>query len=156
MKQIRSVVLASVAVMLIVTANACSDSAGPVSPRLDAVYIASSADGNPIPATITSGSDYDILLGDTLTFSSDGKVKVTTVFRQVSSTGTPRETLYAFNSTRPYQIDGKRLTIGNEPCPIGALCIGPDVGEIDESGIRLRHALWNVTTVFFFRTSMDD
>src|SRR4051812_1758359 len=116
MKQIRWAILASAAVALIVTTNACSDSAGPVSPRLNAVYIASSANGNPIPATITTGSEYDVLLADTLTFSLDGRVRVSTVFRHVYSSGTPREELYALNFSRPYQIDGKRLILGNDPC----------------------------------------
>lgn len=127
------------------------DGTSPVQERFSGVYVASSIMGSGLPATIRHGTDKDILLADTLKFSNDGMVYISLAFRRVSTTSSPADTVYRVQMRRPYVIDGTRVTIGMERCPINALCMGPEIGEIDSSGAQLRSAFWPEGAKIHFR-----
>ena len=139
-------------VALVSVLTSCGETTVPVDGRFQATYIAESAGGMLMPAVLAATSEYtDVLLGDTLTFSLDGTVRVVTVFRRTTLKPTPLEETHKIDFSRPYSIDGENLIIGGEPCPPNAQCVGPDSGEIYREEILLRHMYWQNKTVRFYR-----
>ena len=136
--------------------GACTfDSFGPISARFDGVYALESVNNSPVPATAAQGGgEHYILLADTLAFSRDGTVSRSLVFRHLSTTFEPRDSIHQYRLTFPYTIDGGRVvTIGyREPCPPNASCVGYEVGMITPSRATIKgRLLWSGEPVLRFR-----
>jgi hypothetical protein len=102
--------------------------------RLDGTYALRSFDGREVPVTLSRGAGEEhILVADTLRFSPNGTVARSVVFRHVSATAVPRDTVY--HSRLRYGRTSNRLRIEYPPCPPNANCIGAEEGRI--AGARL-------------------
>jgi hypothetical protein len=131
-----------------------SDGFGPVTEHLDASYALESVNGAPIPATAAEGGGQRyILLADTLRFSRDGVVERSVVFRHLSTTFSPSDSVYRVNGTFRYTVRTGHLTVGNtKPCPPNANCIGFEEGIITPSEAIVRARLyWSGEPVLRFR-----
>jgi hypothetical protein len=139
--------------------GACgSDAVAPVAARFDGAYALEAVDGIRLPATVADEPGYrSILLADTLTFQRDGIVARSMVYRQVSATRSPRDTVYHLRMTFPYTVEASRLTIGSRtPCPPNANCVGREDGTISASGVIVWARLfWSGEPVLFFRRLPD-
>jgi len=145
----------AVIVVIFSLSTACrSDGLHPVAAQLDATYALESVNGVPVPATAAEGGGQRyILLADTLRFSRDGVVARSLVYRHISTTFAPSDTVYQSRMTFPYTVSGERLTVGyTDPCPANANCIGFDEGIITESQAIVRGRIfWSGEPVLRFR-----
>ena len=125
-----------ISVSLPVLVTACSLELGPSQPRIAATYAAVQSADKALPVTRSDGDTQWTLLGDTLSFLPNGRVRRIIVFRYINP-GIPENKVYRTDNTQPYKIDGSRLTLLPGPCPPNASCIGPVEGEISATRLTL-------------------
>jgi hypothetical protein len=110
--------------------SACdSELLDPVPEQFDALYIASSVRGNPVPYTIQYVDSYATLVSDSLQFFANGRgVQVTHLLQTDGSNNppVPKRVQWTFD----YQIDGHRLLLIPNPCNDASACVGVK-GEIN-------------------------
>jgi hypothetical protein len=126
-----------VGILFLAVMTGCSSvPVSPVPERLDALYVATHVQGQPLPATQKGVDSEMTLLADTLRFSADGTVRRTTVLRTVDPSWTPPGgVVNVLNIEMHYYIDGKQLLVGAS-C-FGTESCGPFNGRINEDHVFL-------------------